>query len=254
MQLKKQLLIIMTLTLAEIKSRYRNTFVGLIWVILNPLIQFSVHALIFKFILKLNIERYYIFLLTGLLPWIYISTTLTSTVNTMVSSREALLSFQIHPISIVISKSIDNFINFVIPFIALFFILLPTENFDFQGFAFLPLAMIIIFISVTYASILFSILQVFFRDVQYVLNFVTGIMLFLTPIFYPRHLIPENYQFLVDLNPFYAFIRTFKASLWHFSVKDIIYSLGYSSLFLIIITIITTFTWKKVRNEFYLQI
>lgn len=244
----------MTLTFAEIKSRYRNTFVGLIWVILNPLIQFSVHGLIFKFILKINIDRYYIFLLTGLLPWIFISTTLTQTVGTMTSNREALLSFQIHPISIIISKSIDNFINFLIPFFALFFILLPFESYDFRGIAFLPFAMAIIFISVTYASILFSILQVFFRDIQYVLTFVTNIMLFLTPIFYPRHLIPANYQFLVDLNPFYAFIRTFKASLWHFSMKDILLSLGYSSLFLIIIALITTFTWKKVRNEFYLQI
>ena len=172
----------------------------------------------------------------------------------MISHREALLSFQIHPISIVVSKSIDNFINFLIPFIALFFILLPIENYDFQGFIFLPVAMLMLLVSTTYISVLLAILQVFFRDVQYVMTFLLSIMIFLTPIFYPKYLIPESYQFLVDLNPFYAFIRTFKASLWHFSYQDIFASLGFSSLFLIIIIAITTLTWRRLRNEFYLQI
>lgn len=254
MNIKNQLTIISTLTLAEMKGRYRNTFAGVIWVMFNPLLMFTVHAIIFKYILKINVDRYFIFLLSGLIPWIFISTTLTQTVNTFIRQREALLSFQIHPISILLSRILDNFINFILPFAILFVILAPNEEFNTFGLMFVPLAMLFLFIGVSAMAIILSTLQVFFRDTEYIVNFVVNIMFFLTPIFYPRHLIPEKYQILVDLNPFYAYIRTFKNSLWSYSHTEIMSSLLNVSLFLGASIIIATFVWKRLRNELYLNI
>ena len=254
MQLTEQFLIIKTLTLAEMKSRYRNTFAGLIWVAINPLVQFTVHALIFKYILKIDVDRYFVFLLSGLLPWIYISGTLTQTVHALITNRESLLSYQIHPASIIVAKCIDNLVNFIIPFVFLFALLYSTENYDLRGIMFLPLAVLLLFIGTSLTAILLSLLQVFFRDTQYIINFILSVMFFLTPIFYPRELIPDQYQILVDINPFYAFISSFKTSLWHFSYPEVLASIGYTSVYIFIIAVVTLFTWRRVRNEFYLYI
>ncbi|MAX65622.1 MAG: ABC transporter permease [Bacteriovoracaceae bacterium] len=254
MYLREQLTVISTLTFAEMKGRYRNTVAGVLWVMFNPLIMFGVHALIFKHILKVNVDRYNIFLLSGLLPWIYINNTLTQTVHSFITMRESLLSFQIHPVSIIISKSLDNFINFLLPFAFLFFMLFGSENYDPIGLLTLPLSLLLLFCAVTYMAVFLATLQVFFRDTQYITNFILSVMFFLTPIFYPRSLIPPNYQIFVDLNPFYAFIQTFKISLWTFTIEGYLQALMSACLFLSFIMAITVLLWKNTRNELYINI
>lgn len=252
--MKNQLTVIKTLTIAELKNRYRNTIAGLLWVMINPIILFSVHALIFKHILKINVDKYYIFLLSGLLPWVFMSSMLTQTVSVFITRRESLLAYQIHPISLIISKALDNFINFIIPFTFLFILLWLNNDFSLIGLAFIPFLMIIMLIGIVGLTVILSTLQVFFRDIEYIIQFVVNIMFFLTPIFYPRRLIPENFQFFVDLNPFYGFIRGFKAALWNFNSTEIISSIIHASGFAILISFFSLIIWKKFKNELYLKI
>jgi ABC-type polysaccharide/polyol phosphate export permease len=232
-------LVISTLTLAELKSRYRNTWAGLLWVILNPLIMFGVHSLIFKIILKIEIEQYFVFLLGGLIPWIFISSTLMMTVNSFITHREVLLSFQISPLSILAAKVIDNFINFILPFLILFLILSFSQSFNMTGVMLLPLAMIPLFISTFYLSLLIATLQVHFRDTQYILNFVTSIFYFLTPIFYPAEMVPESLKFLLYVNPFYKLISPFQVALWSFEFEMFFMALSESIICSAIIFVIS---------------
>lgn len=254
MSIKHQLLVTSTLTLAEMKARYRNTVAGVLWVMLNPLIMFSVHALIFKYILRIDIDRYFIFLLSGLLPWIFISNTVTQSVHCFITMRESLLSFQIHPMAVISSKCADQFINFIIPFIFLFFLLADSESFNWVGLALIPFALISLFLGVFFLAMLLATLQVFFRDTEYITTFLFNILFFLTPIFYPRHLIPDDYQIFVDLNPIYAWIQPFKIALWKFNItllSDALFtSFGVSILF----GGISILFWRWTRNELYINI
>ncbi|MEX1099615.1 MAG: hypothetical protein WEB87_04275, partial [Bacteriovoracaceae bacterium] len=89
---QNNLLKIYTLTVADMKGRYRNTVAGFFWVMFNPIIMFIVHSLVFKNILQIQVDRYFVFLLAGLLPWIFISTSISTTANTFVTMREVLMS------------------------------------------------------------------------------------------------------------------------------------------------------------------
>lgn len=252
--MKNQLTVVKTLTIAELKSRYRNTVAGLLWVMLNPIIQFSVHALIFKHILKINVDNYYIFLLSGLLPWIFMSNMISQSVSVFITRRESLLAYQIHPISLIISKAFDSFINFIIPFTFLFVLLWFNNDFNLLGILHIPILMLVMLIGTIGLAAILSTLQVFFRDIEYIIQFVISIMFFLTPIFYPRELVPDRFQIFVDINPFYAFIRGFKAALWNFDQKEIWTSVAHASFFAGIICLISYITWKKFRNEVFLKI
>lgn len=254
MSFKHQLLVTSTLTLAEMKARYRNTIAGVLWVMLNPLIMFAVQALIFKYILKIDIERYFIFLLSGLLPWIYINNTISQSVHSFLTMRESLLSFQIHPMSIILSKAIDQFINFIFPFIFLFIFLSQSESYNLYGILFLPLALIMLIVSVFSITHFLANLQVFLRDTQYISNFMLSILFFLTPIFYPRHMLPDRFQIFVDLNPFYALINPFKICLWQFNMDELLIALLNGSIVMVGSTLLAVGFWKWTRNELYINI
>jgi ABC-type polysaccharide/polyol phosphate export permease len=254
MNYKKQFTIISTLTVSEMKGRYRNTWAGFLWVIINPILMFSVHALVFKHILKLNMDRYYVFLLGGLLPWLFINSTLTMTCNAFITNREILLSFQINPLMILASKVIDNFINFISPFILLFLVLLFQEGFSIYGVLSLPISMLSLIIGTFAMSMFFATLQVYFRDTQFILSFGLSILYFLTPIFYPAEMVPSNISWIIDINPVYAIINPLQIALWNYESHALINALLKSLFFNINIIFVSTYFWRKKRNELYLYI
>jgi lipopolysaccharide transport system permease protein len=251
---KQTLLKISTLTYADMKGRYRNTFAGVIWVMFSPILMFLVHSLVFKHILKLNVDRYFVFLLAGLLPWIFITSTIQQNANVFLTKREVLLSFQINPLSVLFSRILDNFFNFIIPFFVLFFVLLYYNDFHTIGLVLLPLNLIMVFIMTISLCIFVSTLQVFFRDMEYIIQFLFSILFFLTPIFYPEELIPEKYKLIVVLNPIYAVIKPLQKSLWKFDPELLNQSLINSFVFTIAISLISYLIWRSKKNELYLYI
>ncbi|WP_372654769.1 ABC transporter permease, partial [Halobacteriovorax sp.] len=170
------------LTRTQLKSRYRSTFAGTIWVIINPIILFLAHALIFKQIIKLDIPNYFVFLLASLIPWTFIVGNINMVTPILVTNREFLNSFNINPLSLIISMVMDNFLNFCISFIIVgvsVFVFLdynPTLS-----LLLLPLAVLNLLIFNMGVSIFLSTTHVFFRDTQYILNFINGLMYLLTP-------------------------------------------------------------------------
>jgi ABC-type polysaccharide/polyol phosphate export permease len=254
MKISTDLFTIFTLTKAELKGRYRNTWAGFLWVALNPIIMFCVHALIFKFVLKIDTERYFIFLLSGLLPWIFISQNLAMTCHSFITNRDILLSFQISPLHILASKVIDNFLNFLAPFFILFAYISYFEDFESKGLWFLPINTVILVIGVFCLSLIFSTLQVYIRDTQYILNFITSIFYFITPIFYPESLVPNSLKFMVDYNPIYILIKPFKIVLWNFDLNLYWIALTNAFLCISILSIISYFIWRNKKNELYLHI
>ena len=76
MELKHFWVQVWELTVASLKSRYRKTFAGFLWVVLNPLMMFGVQSLVFKTFMKIQVPDYHLFLLGGLLPWIFFSSTI----------------------------------------------------------------------------------------------------------------------------------------------------------------------------------
>lgn len=254
MELRTNLLKIYTLTMADIKGRYRNTFAGVLWVMFNPILQFTVHSLVFKYILNLQIERYFVFLLAGLLPWIFMTTSIAQTAHSFITKRDVLMSFQLSPLALLFSKLADNFINFLIPFICLLVFTLTKESISLEGIWFLPLNLALMALMTMGLNVLVSTLQVFFRDIQYIIQFAFSILYFLTPIFYPERMMPERFRFLLDLNPFYAVIKPFQRSLWNYDPEGLLNSLLVAAGYTTVVLIAAAALWKKKKNELYLYI
>ncbi|MFY7993344.1 MAG: ABC transporter permease [Bacteriovoracaceae bacterium] len=242
------------MTLASLKSRYRKTITGMLWVIANPLLMFGVQSLVFKKFLRLDVPDYYLFLLGGLIPWIFITQTLQMSTPTFVNYTQLMKSFKIHPHVLIYSQILDNLINFLLTF---FILLVPTyfiHGMNFTHLLLLPLPLLSLVIAVTAMSSILSTLNVFFRDTNFVLGFLFSILFFLTPIFYPLEFMPREYHWIVTLNPVYHLISPVRDIVYGKFGADFWHHLGLSYLCSLIVSVIAISYWKLKRNDLYARL
>jgi lipopolysaccharide transport system permease protein len=193
--------LIWNLVARELKARYRGSALGFLWSFLNPLLLMSVYALVFAVYLRFGMENYVVFLISGLLPWLWFSSSLLAASGSILAGgnliKKVLFPAEILPLVVVLS----NFINFLLslPILLLFMIFFNRPIGP--AMLSLPVVFLIQMVLTVGLAYLFAALCVHYRDIQHVLgNFLT-LWFFLTPIIYPLKNIPEQFHFTVNVNP-----------------------------------------------------
>lgn len=246
---------IKTFTLASIKSRYRNTAAGLLWVVLSPLLMFGAQSFAFKYVLKIDFANYPLFLLTGLMPWIFLMQSTNMGTGLILSQSRLLKSFPIHPLACLMAMIADNMINFLLTF---FIILIPlvwlSPDVNGTNFLWMPVPLVSLFIATVGLVWLLSVSQVFFYDTRYIVEFVTSIAFFVTPIFYPRQFVGPQFQWLIDLNPL-NFIFAPLQALSRQELPENFFALIWQSYAVSIsIFALASFFWWRKRNMLYFRL
>lgn len=238
------------LTIASIKSRYRKTWAGFLWVILNPIMMFGVQSLVFRKFLKIDIPDYFLFLLGGLLPWIFFTQTVQMGTPVFVVQSQLLRSFKINHWVVLGSQVLDGFVNFIASFILIMlpFYLMSDKNV--LWLLILPLAFIPLLIGTLSITVIMSVLNVFYRDINFVMGFIFSLLFFLTPIFYPREFVPPEYQWMITMNPIIYLIEPFRTII-HSGGANIISIMLQSFGVAIGSTLLAMVVWKRKKNEFY---
>lgn len=238
-------------TVYRIRSRYRNTWTGFLWVILNPIILYTVQSFIFQLVLNLDMPHYTVFLLGGLLPWIFITSSLEMGIPILVASGQLLKGLPINPLVLVLSQVADNFFNFIMTF---FIVLIPvitfTDHWSWHLLS-LPISLSMVFVFTALATIFLSYLHVTYRDTKYVVSFILNIMYFLTPIFYPAEIVPDQFQIFLQVNPAYHLVELFRGAIYQYAFEKVAYHFMMSTIFTSFLALITYFYWRKKKNALY---
>lgn len=235
------------LTVREIKARYKQSIIGYLWILLNPLAQLLVYSFVFSIIFKFptNGIPYSIFLFVGLLPWIYLQLTLSTSTLVLVDNANLLkkVSFprEILPYSIILSKLIDLLLAYILLIGFMIFYQLPF----YPSIVFIIPLFFIQIILMCGLALFLSCANLFYRDVQYVTNLALLVWMYLTPIVYPLSLVPNNIIFVYKLNPMVGIIEGYRSALFNtpFDTGIIIWSA------LISIIIFITGFWIFKRSE-----
>lgn len=201
------------LTLRGIKVRYKQSYLGYFWIMLNPLLQMIIMSFIFSNILGRATDLsvpYPIFLYSGLLPWIFFSTTLSSSMGTLSGNASLLKKIyfprEILVLSEVFSKAVDFFLSSVV-----FVVLMIVFNVDFHLNMILFFPVFIIQALFVYGlSLLLSAMNLFYRDVQYLFTLILRLWFYMTPIIYAVEFFPEKYHWIFKLNPMSAFVNAYR--------------------------------------------
>lgn len=237
----------------SVKNRYRNTFAGLLWVILQPLITFGIQAYAFKFVIHVDHQNYLMFLLSGLLPWVFLSTTLEMNVGSFINNSFLFKAITVDPLAFLVSQALDNLMIFLLSLCLAGVFLAVIQEMNWMGLLLAFPAMISLFIFTTGLAILFATFQVFLRDLRYVLTFAMSSMYFATPILYPITFVPIEHRKFFELNPFHIMIRPFREAL--FGEPSIFYSsLAGSFTLALVVFILAAMLYKLRRNEIVLNV
>jgi len=195
--------------LANMKSRYRGSWAGVLWVVVNPLIIYGAQSFAFHYVLRLQVPNYFVFLLSGLLPWLFIVQSLEMCAGLLVNSGPLLKSYPIHPLVCLLAQVMDNFFNLVL----LLFILLPAvllSGVPFLNIVLFSIPLLACLMAVIGLSWILATMQVFWRDTRFILSFVLNVSFFLTPVFYPQNFVEPKYQWIIRLNVFHYLLLPFR--------------------------------------------
>jgi lipopolysaccharide transport system permease protein len=244
----------LALTRANLKSRYRNSFSGFIWVVLNPLLMFTAQSYAFHFILKIDVHNYPLFLMTGLLPWLFLSQTLEMSAPSLLWQGQILKSFKLNPLVFILAQVVDNGINFLAAFILALFGLSFLENFEFWHLLFLPIALLPLLLSTLSLAWFMAGAQILLRDLRFVMTFILSISYFLTPIFYPIDLIPEEFKWIVKINPLYYLITPFREMIQSPLSQNFVTSIAIAFAISLVLFLISYFFWRWKKNVIYFNL
>jgi lipopolysaccharide transport system permease protein len=199
----------------DIKVRYKQTVLGAAWAIIQPLFTMVVFSLFFGQLGKMPSDGipYPIFSFAALVPWTFFANGLNQSSNSLVGSSNLITKVYfprlVVPLAAVLSGVVDFAVSFAVLLGMMFFFgIVPTLN-----FLWVPLLLVLAFIASLGVGLWFSALNVEFRDVRYLITFVTQLWLFATPIAYPSSMLPQPWRTLYGLNPMAGVVEGFRWAL-----------------------------------------
>lgn len=231
----------------DLKLRYRGSILGIAWTLLNPILFMAVYTLVFSVFMRSTIEHYPLFLLSGLVPWMWFSGAVTQA-TTSILEGSAYIGKTLMPAELLILVPVlSNGVNFVITIVLFLAASLALGVNIGWALVFLPLLAIIEFCVTLGISMLVAVVNVYFRDIQQIVAYVLTAAFFLTPIFYTRTAVPPNLQFLVTFNPVAGLIAAYQ-SVFYKGVPPQATDLLSSAAFGVIVLIIGAAYFGSVRD------
>lgn len=236
----------------EIRGKYKNSFLGVLWSFLNPLLQIAVYALVFPLIMNTN-DNYVIFLVCGLIPWLFFSTAINRSAFTIIENsgiiKKVFFPREILPISIVTSECI----NFLISTIIIFgFILFTGYGFS-PYILYYPLILLVQYVITLGFALILSAITVYVRDLAHFVGVALQLLFYATPICYASGKIPADYQWIMRYNPMAYIINGYRAIFYDKTTPDL---MGLGILFLIgvAICVVGYMIFNKLQKGFAEQL
>ncbi len=208
----------------DLKVRYKRSALGMLWTLVNPLLQMIVYTLVFSTIMRIGVPQFPVFLLSGLLPWSLIAVSSTASAHALLDNqgliRKVAVPQAVYPISIVGSKLVDMVLS-LLPLAVIAAVLGRPP-----GATWLLLFPAVL-LAASFAaglSLFFSSVTVFFRDVRHLIDILFQVWFYLTPILYPYEYLAKlphpAIRALLSLNPATPIVRWFQLVIYEGRAPD----------------------------------
>ncbi len=241
---------IASLTRRELRGRYKGSVLGFLWTFINPLCQVVVYTIVFSVIMRSNLDKFYMFAVTGMIPWLFFDGSMR--VGVMCIRFQADMVNKIYfpravlPIACVTTNFVNMLFGFIIVFIALFASGLGANP---VALLYLPLVMLIEYVLALGFTLIVSSCNVYFKDLEHITNVIMMMWIYLTPILYPIDLVPDRLLWLFKLNPMTFVIECYH-SILYWKNPPTINILAYSSIAAVIMLAIGSFIFSKLEPNF----
>jgi len=241
---------IASLVRKDLRGRYKGSVLGFLWTFINPLLQLLVYTVVFSFIMRSGIEKFYLFLFVALVPWLFFASCLSAGAGIILAEKNLVVKIhfprEVIPIYFVTSSFINMLYCFIVVFAVVFISGVPI---NFLALLYLPIIMIIEFIMALGFCFIVSAITVYFRDLQHIMGILAMAWQFLTPILYPITIVPDNLLPIFMINPMTPVINAYRDILFYAKVPQM-FTLIHAAIFGIVILIIGFFVFGRLKRRF----
>ena len=199
----------------DVKVRYKQTALGVAWAVLQPLLAMFVFSLFFGRLAGMESDGlpYPVFNLAGLVPWTFFAFGLSEAANSLIGSRNLITKVYFPRLAVPLAPVLAGLFDFAIALALLFGVMAFYGVFPgLRAVMVIPLT-VLAFVTAIGAGLWLAALNVQYRDVRYVLPFLTQLWLFATPVVYPSSLVPGPWRVLYGLNPMVGVVDGFRWAL-----------------------------------------
>ena len=190
----------------DFKTKYKRSVLGVFWSFLNPLLTMLVQYIIFATLFKSDIEYFSVYLLSGIIIFNFFSESVGMGMMSILGNSSLITKVYMPKYIYPISRVLSSCVNFFISFLPLLLVMGITGLWPTKAFLLVPVGLIPVILFCIGMSFMLSTSMVFFRDTQFLWGVVSLLWMYLTPIFYPITIIPENILGVFVCNPLYQFI------------------------------------------------
>jgi lipopolysaccharide transport system permease protein len=204
----------------DIKVRYKQTVIGVIWAFLRPFLTMIVFTIVFEKVAGMKSDGnapYSIMVFAGLLPWQFFSLAFSSASESLITNSALLTKVYFPRLIIPISAIITSFIDFLVAFVILIMMMIYNSYIPSWNILFLPVFIAMVFLQSFGLGLFLAALNVKFRDFKYVIPFIVQIGLYISPVGYSSSLISTKWKLFYYLNPMVSVIDGFRWCI----IKDI---------------------------------
>lgn len=242
------------LVVRDLKLKYRRSFLGYLWSILNPLLVMIVMTIVLSSLFKSDILNFPVYLFTGQLIFNYTVGTTNMAMDSIIGNGALIKKVYVPKYIFVLSRAASSMVDTVFSLVALLLVMIVTRaQFTVYNLLF-PVVLLQLMVFTFGLSLFLAASCVFFRDIRYIYNAITTAWTYFTPIFYPIDRLPLEIQWLIKhLNPIYPYVAQFRDIIYYNRIPGyaiiwagILYALGMFAIGL--------FVFFRKQDKFILYI
>ena len=233
----------------DIRGKYKGSFLGVLWSFVNPLLSVIIYAIVFHYIMRFQIENYLIYLIAGIIPWTFFTTSITSGMNSIIFNADIIKKVYFPRIILPISSVTSALVNFLISCIIIVIFALISGVGVGYSLLFLPIIALIQYILTLGIVFILSAVEIYVRDIEHIINFFVGMLFYVTPILYTSDYVPKEFSFILKLNPLSYLIEAYHSIFYYKEIPSFT-DLGIVFFLSIFIFILGYMIFSKLQKGF----
>ncbi len=232
----------------DLRVRYAQTFLGILWAFIQPLFTLLIFTVVFGRAMQVDTNSipYPVFAACSMCAWTYFAFVMNQAGNSIIGAQGMIQKIYFPRLIIPLSKAVVGFVDFAISFVFVLVLMLWYGVIPSAKLLFLPLFIVMAIVAALGAGIWLSALTIRYRDFQHIVPFLTQIGLYATPIAWPVDMIPSQYQLLLHLNPMSGITEGFR---WSILGGEALHPYAYLSFIIALLLFLTgLFYFRRVER------
>ena len=196
----------------DVKVRYKQTLIGVVWVLLQPLAMVTIFWLVFSRLDHVPFENapYSLYVLSALIPWQFFSRVVSDSTNSLITDQRLITRVYFPRLVVPVATAMTALVDFSLAMCLVFLLMLWFGVIPGAAVVLLPIAIVLMLIAALGVGFWLSALNVEYRDVMHAIPFVVQFWFFITPVVYATSSIPDSWRWLFALNPMTAVVESFR--------------------------------------------